>query len=138
MELEPQHSINIGSLRFQAAVPFKLKNGNDSNGNYSWRVRAGWKKQADKAIQDIWVSHDIGYDKEQPVVLMVTRVLGPRMRLWDADSVNRGNCKQLVDSFVQAGYLIDDGPKYVRLAIGNQIDDQRDAGPKCTIISLYQ
>ena len=131
-------TLDFGVLRFQAIVPFKIRNANDTHGNYSWQWRAGQKKAAARAMLDLHVSYAIGYDKEKPVNMMVTRILGPRQQLYDADSVARGNCKQLIDAFVQAGYLHDDGPAYIQNFYANQLDGHRDVGPKAAIISLYQ
>ena len=57
-----------------------------------------------------------------PVTIIVTRVLGKGERKWDADSVLRGSCKQLIDAIVATGLLVDDGPKYVALVVGQQDD----------------
>lgn len=59
----------------------------------------------------------------------ITRILGKGERLWDADSVLRGNAKQLVDAMVDAGYFTDDGPKYVAECFGKQDDTDRKNGP---------
>lgn len=59
----------------------------------------------------------------------ITRVLGKGERLWDADSVLRGNAKQLLDALVDAGYFVDDGPKYISEVTGRQDDSRRGDGP---------
>ena len=59
----------------------------------------------------------------------VTRILGKGERLWDADSVLRGNAKQLLDAMVDAGYFIDDSPKHVAEVFGKQDASQRKDGP---------
>lgn len=61
--------------------------------------------------------------------ITVCRILGRGQRLWDADSVMRGNCKQLIDSIVDAGIIHDDGPKYVGLCLGLQDPSRREIGP---------
>lgn len=57
--------------------------------------------------------------------LVITRWLGKGQRLWDADSVLRGNAKQLVDSLIEAGVARDDSPKYIKFVHGLQCDSQR-------------
>lgn len=57
--------------------------------------------------------------------LVITRWLGKGQRLWDADSVLRGNAKQLVDSLIEAGVARDDSPKYIQFCHGLQCDSQR-------------
>jgi len=59
----------------------------------------------------------------------ITRILGKGERLWDADSVLRGNAKQLLDSLVDAGYFVDDGPNYITEVLGKQDAGNRSDGP---------
>ena len=67
-----------------------------------------------------------------PVRLTVTRIIGPRERLWDADSIGRGSVKELIDSLVACGWLNDDGPKWVtEVAYRQEIDRKR--GPAVRI-----
>ena len=61
--------------------------------------------------------------------VVITRILGKRQSLWDADSVLRGNAKQLLDALVDAGYFVDDGPKYITEVIGRQDATDRASGP---------
>lgn len=64
-----------------------------------------------------------------PVEIQLTRIIGPRQRLWDADSVLRGSAKQLIDSLVAIGWFHDDGPKWITSATGVQDASQRVNGP---------
>lgn len=68
--------------------------------------------------------------------IVVTRVLGKRQQLWDADSVLRGSAKQLIDSLVDHGFLHDDGPKWLVTAIGKQDESRREDGPSI-VVELY-
>ena len=63
------------------------------------------------------------------VNIVATRVLGPKQRLWDADSILRGEFKQLLDSLVQLGIIEDDGPKFVKHCLGLQDSASRCDGP---------
>ena len=65
----------------------------------------------------------------QIVGLAVRRVLGPRQRFFDADSILRGNVKEGVDSFVTAGILSDDNIKHVAWCVGLQDDTRKSEGP---------
>lgn len=70
----------------------------------------------------------------QKVDIVLVRILGKRERLWDSDSILRGNAKQLLDSLVaDAGWFADDGPKYIRLVLGDQDDTRRHEGPAVEI-----
>ncbi len=68
-----------------------------------------------------------------PVKITLTRILGPNQRLWDADSVLRGNAKQLIDSLVAVGWFHDDSMKYIVQVIGAQDATQRENGPAVSI-----
>lgn len=81
----------------------------------------------------------LGYAREPfavPTGVIVTRVLGPGDRLWDASSVLRGSWKQLEDSLVELGWWVDDGPRYIRWVVGTQRADMRDQGP-ATMIQVF-
>ena len=68
-----------------------------------------------------------------PVRVVLTRILGPKQRLWDADSVLRGSAKQLIDGLVDAGWFVDDGPKYITEMDGRQDKSNRTEGPAVLI-----
>lgn len=65
--------------------------------------------------------------------ITITRILGKGERLWDADSVLRGNAKQLIDALADAGYFHNDGPKWITEAIGRQDATQKERGPAILI-----
>ena len=71
------------------------------------------------------------------VDMVATRILGPNQRLWDADSVLRGEFKQLLDSLVELKIIEDDGPKYIKHVLGTQNSNNRDIGPAFQII-IYE
>ena len=134
----------LGNALFTMVIKEKLTNNNAGQGR-------GWHKSAndrkifeEKVPQSMIVTSDetertmsyapfseslLGTQLSDLVVLVVTRVLGPKERLWDADSVLRGNSKQMLDAIVATGLLKDDNPKYVALVIGNQDKDRREIGP---------
>ena len=55
-------------------------------------------------------------------------MLGKRQRFWDADSALRG-AKELIDSVVDSGLLVDDNMKHVAWCLGIQDDSRKDEGP---------
>lgn len=63
------------------------------------------------------------------VDISVTRVLSKGMRLFDPDSILRGNCKQLLDVIVDAGILVDDSHRFVGRVLGRQDAGHRESGP---------
>lgn len=73
----------------------------------------------------------------QAVNIIATRILGKGQRLWDADSILRGDFKQLMDSIVQLGILEDDGPKFVKNVLGQQDSQNRNWGPAFEIM-IYE
>jgi len=62
----------------------------------------------------------------QLVGVEIHRVLGPRERKYDPDSVLRGEAKQLIDSLVGTNLLTDDSPKHILWAVGTQSDKRAD------------
>ncbi len=128
---------------FTMVVKEKLTNNNAGQGR-GWHKSAKDRKTMDTKVgQSMIVTYDddgvmayapfseslAGTQLSDLVVLTVTRVLGPKERLWDADSVLRGNSKQLLDAIVGTGLLKDDNPKYVALVIGDQDKERREIGP---------
>ena len=67
------------------------------------------------------------------VDITVKRILGKGQRLFDPDSILRGNCKQLIDSIVDSGVLTDDSSKHIGRVLGMQDATQRDRGPAIEI-----
>ena len=76
-------------------------------------------------IQDVLLGSPI----QQKVGIVVNRVLGKRQRMFDPDSVLRGGAKELVDSLVMLGILVDDNIKCVTWCVGLQDDSRKGEGP---------
>lgn len=70
---------------------------------------------------------------DYPQRITITRILGKGERLWDADSVLRGSAKQLIDALKDAGFMVDDSPKYITEVFGKQDATQRSNGPAIRI-----
>lgn len=64
-----------------------------------------------------------------PVRLTITRILGEGQAKWDADSVGRGNAKELIDALVALGWFTDDGPRYITIVDYRQDECRRTQGP---------
>ena len=67
------------------------------------------------------------------VDVTVKRILGKGQRLYDPDSILRGNCKQLIDAVVDAGLLVDDSTRHIGRVLGLQDANQRERGPSIEI-----
>jgi hypothetical protein len=109
------------AIKFTLPVP--LSNNNEGQSRH-WSKAAKCKQTFGQAL----IGHK-GTKPAHPQRIVITRILGKGERLWDADSVLRGSAKQLIDSLVDAGYLIDDGPKYLVEALGRQDASRRKEGP---------
>jgi hypothetical protein len=107
------------------AINLNLTNGNDGQGR-AWYKTASTRKAIEQQLRVQKLERD---PFEFPVKLTLTRILGPNQRLWDADSVLRGNAKQLLDSLVAVGWFHDDSMKYITQVIGAQDATQRENGP---------
>lgn len=108
-----------------------LTNANDGRGHSHYRTgrqldRFKRELMLARCMRDCPVSPD-------PVVLVITRVMGPRQGFWDADSVLRGNAKELIDALVWANWFVDDGRKYIRDVYGKQDPDNRQRGPSIRV-----
>lgn len=141
--------IHIGEIE----IPMKLKNNNQGQGRH-WSGSHKERRTATEAVADarVWTpatkesgvyqrlsdwTRAIQFGKDEKLGLVVWRILGKRERLWDADSVLRGNYKQIQDALIEAGLAEDDSPKYIEWVLGRQDDSIRDQGPK-VLIDVYR
>jgi hypothetical protein len=108
-------------------LPIELKNANIGRG-HSWHSTAASRKRIAKAL-----AGERRTPFEYPVAIRITRILGPNQRLWDADSVGRGNAKELIDSLVELGWFYDDGPRWVTHCDYRQDAQSRVSGPSVMI-----
>ena len=132
-------------------LPMKLKNNNQGQGHH-WSGSHRERRAASEAVASAgfwyhladhtkvglrlleWLSEPhTSYGK---LGLVVWRVLGSRERLWDADSVLRGNYKQIQDALIEAGLAEDDSPKYIEWVLGRQDKERRGEGSSVEI-ELY-
>ena len=126
--------IDTSDILFTVRVNHKLKNNNNGQSKHwsaSHSERKKWMKALDTAEVetfngDVFGFHEFGTHVlsgeplKQKVGIEVHRVLGPRERHYDPDSVLRGNAKQLIDSLVESNYLLDDNIKCILWALGTQ------------------
>lgn len=112
-----------------AVVPLDLTNSNDGQG-HAWYRTAALRKAIAVQLDKQGLRRE-PYDF--PVRLVVTRILGPRQKQWDADSILRGSYKQLQDELVCQGWFHDDSTKYITAVDGRQDGSQRENGPAVKI-----
>lgn len=118
---------------YVATIPFDLSNNNDGQGRAWYRTAA-----VKKAITDQLARQEMHREPfEFPVRVVLTRILGPKQKLFDADSVLRGSSKQLFDALVDAGWFVDDGPKYITKVDGRQDKTKRSEGP-AVLIEIFK
>ncbi len=131
-------------LQYTIILDRELKNANNGQSKHwstshkerqAWAVavRDGWIKDVsgvESHTDDWW---ECASDPDTKIGLIVTRHLGKRQRLWDSDSVLRGNAKQCIDALISAGMAVDDSPAFVEWTIGVQDDSNKEAGPYTTI-----
>ena len=115
-------------------LPIELINRNDGRGHHFGRTASERKK-----IERILRAG--GYSRPEPlpfpVTLKITRVMGKGQRFWDADSVLRGNSKEIIDSLVAIGWFVDDDYKHITSCEGLQTSDEREIGT-LTRIQIYE
>lgn len=107
-------------------LSIELKNSNDGRGHSFYRTNATRNNIA-RDLSILISRPDDTY--EGPLNLVLTRILGKRQQLWDPDSVLRGTAKELIDSIVEMGFLLDDGPRQLGIVLGLQDASQREIGP---------
>lgn len=117
----------MAKLLASEVLPVRISNRNEGQGR-SWYATHNERKSLPKKLEKFKRKP---FDKQVDVV--VTRILGRRESKYDADAVLRGNVKQIMDSLVELGWFADDGPKYIRLVLGDQDDTRRHEGPAVEI-----
>ena len=109
-------------------LPVELTNGNDGRGS-KWFSSAKARKAIEATLHGHRRTPFTG-----PVHLTLTRILGAGQRLWDHDSIGRGNAKELVDSLVALGWFFDDKPKWIFGVDYRQDDKRRSLGPAVEVV----
>ena len=110
---------------FSVTLPVKLSNNNDGQ-RKSWYKSASERKRFEKMLRKMGL---VRTPFEQPVVVIVTRILSKGQRLWDSSSGLRGSYKQLEDSCVACGWYHDDDPRYIEETRFKQDSSRRKDGP---------
>ena len=102
-------------------LPIPLTNDNEGRSKH-W---SGAHKRRQEYELKIRAAYPKPKPVRTPVRLTVTRVLGKGQRRFDADSLGRGNAKELIDAIVAVGFLPDDGPRHVLEVTYRQDSDSR-------------
>jgi hypothetical protein len=98
------------TLLHLARLPVVLTNGNDGR-NKRWFSSAKIRTQIEYMLR--LNGHFMPEPFNEPIVLRITRVLARAQKLWDSDSIGRGNAKELVDSLVACNWFRDDSAAYI-------------------------
>lgn len=110
-------------------LPIELTNGNEGRSKH-WGSAAKRRSEYEGIIR---LLRPNPRPVETPVRLTITRVLGRKQRLYDADSLARGNAKEIIDAIVAAGFLPDDGPRHVVACEYRQDASRRREGPSTVV-----
>lgn len=110
-------------------LPIELTNSNDGRG-FNYRRTGKWRHAIESELRMLG---QVRQPFEFPVTVHITRILGKGQRYWDADSILRGNSKELIDSLVAVGWFVDDSYKWITTVTGSQDDRRRNEGPAITI-----
>lgn len=106
-------------------LPFELTNGNSGQSKH-WAQAHRQRKRFREALGLI-LRRRVPFNS--PVILEITRKLGPGQRMWDEDSIGRGNAKQLIDTLVSRGWFHDDSAKWICRCDYRQDATDREHGP---------
>lgn len=111
-------------MLYSALIRLDLKNGNDGRGN-RWFSSAKIRKQYSAYLR----AHGLVRQPfDRAVSLRIVRIIGPRQKAWDEDSILRGQSKELIDALCECGWFVDDRPKYIKQVLGSQ-EVNREIGP---------
>ena len=110
-------------------LPIELTNGNDGRTKHFGQA-ASRRREYENTIR---LLHPRPRPVPTPCSVTITRVLGPKQRLFDADSLGRGNAKELIDAIVAVGFLPDDGPRHVLEVTYRQDATRRRDGPSTEV-----
>lgn len=111
-------------------LPIELTNGNEGRRKH-WGAAARRRKAYAATIGFLYGKR---LPVPTPVRVTITRVLGPRQRLFDRDSLGRGNAKELIDAIVAVGLIPDDSPKHVWSVEYRQDETRRKDGPSVEVL----
>lgn len=122
-------------------LPIKLTNSNEGQ-QKSWFKSANTRKKYERLLRFLHCQKKLKCIPKKPypfpVVVRVTRILGPNERLWDSSSILRGSYKQLEDALVALGWFHDDSPKWISQTSAEQDSSQRKNGPAVLIEILRE
>ena len=121
----------MSKLLHEMTLPLKLTNSNDGQGK-AWYRTAKQRREIESLLR---ANGHARQPFRSPVSLRIVRVIGPKQRLWDADSILRGSAKQLIDSLVAVGWFADDKPEWIQQVVGDQVVDRAN-GP-AVIVQVY-
>lgn len=118
--------MNANEKVLDVILPLDLTNNNKGQGHK-------WYSSAKERVKMEQLLIKEGHKRKPfsfPVKLRMTRILGPKQRLWDAPNFWRGNSKQLIDAMVAMGWFKDDNTKWIKEPVeGIQDPSQREIGP---------
>lgn len=110
-------------------IPFEMTNLNNGRGHH-WGGSAKMRKKYESDLRKLrMVRIPFAY----PVKVTMIRILGKGQKLWDNDSIGRGNAKEIIDSLVACGWFSDDSPKFITEVDYRQDECQRSKGPSIEI-----
>lgn len=110
-------------------LPIELTNGNEGRKKH-WAPAAERRREYERIIS---LKYPRPTPAPTPCRITITRVLGPKQSKFDADSLGRGNAKELIDAIVATGFLPDDGPRHVHEVTYRQDATRRSSGPSTEI-----
>ncbi len=116
--------MNPGKIITAAVFNITLTNRNDGRGHHWGRTH-----RTRLSLPMILAQHRQAKPFDRPVHVVITRVLGKGQRLFDADSLGRGNAKELIDALVELNWFKDDKPKHIVNCDFRQDDTDRANGP---------
>ena len=126
--LTPKWIADSGRLLDEQLIMRPLTNGNTGR-TKTWFSTANERRKFEEELS--LLPNRTPYSN--PIVLVVTRILGRNQRLWDPSSLGRGNRKELIDAMAATGWFHDDSPEWIQYVAGNQDATRRELGPSIEV-----
>ena len=114
--------MKYGALIHEQTFAVEIKNRNYATANTMY-------KKGIKAKFERHLSQFARKPFDRPVKLIVTRILGIGQRVYDYDSIGRGDAKELIDTLSDIGWFNNDGPRWIQGVFYDQDKSQRWSGP---------
>lgn len=113
-------------MKRSVVLPIELTNNNQHQSRH-WSAAAKRREKYQQTMLAMGLLLPEAPDYPQKVT--ITRILGRKQSFYDADSLGRGNSKEIIDTLTAMRWWKDDGPKWITQVDFRQDASRRSEGP---------